>query len=662
MILDEVVLENFGVFAGRQSITLTPKGKKRRVVLVGGLNGRGKTTLLDAVQLALYGNRARISNRGSLSYESYISRARSRGISDQETFAVELAFSVHDSQGPVQYRVRRVWRQSNQGFKEILEVSRDGERDRALTETWSEHVEELLPLEIASLFFFDGEKIESLANPTQASGVISAAVTGLLGLGVIERLQRDLLVIERRKQDDIVPQDESYELQALAEAVASAESAVSLAVQKCASEQTNVDRIERELREAEEAARRDGGEAYERRHELELLRNSADSEVGLANSGLRELASGVLPLAICRNLVFALSNESARASGLNGEELVTFLAQRDSQLFDQMTTMLEASTLQLVADLFEQDRDGRRRASQSSDRYRPSLTAVRAADAALEQLLTDQQTLKEILEDRIDNLDLAADFDRQLAGVPSGELISKLITDRDALRLSFAEASGRLAVLTEEAQEAERLAGLAQAELEKVRQSLAMAQMEGKDAGRILEHSAKVRTTLDLLKDEVRRRSIRRIETEVLKCFKKLLGKENLISTLSLDVETCEPELTTKDGLVIHMERLSAGERQLFAVSMLWGLAIVSGRQLPTIIDTPLGRLDGVHRLTLVERYFPNAADQVILLSTDKEINRDLADRLESSTGRWYHLEYLQEEQRTIINEGYLFEGADDVA
>ena len=189
-----------------------------------------------------------------------------------------------------------------------------------------------------------------------------------------------------------------------------------------------------------------------------------------------------------------------------------------------------------------------------------------------------------------------------------------------------------------------------------------MQRMQGSDAVRVVEHAAKVRDTLEQLKSQVRQRSISRIEEVVVDCFRKLLGKENFITKLELDPTTCEPTLTNKVGQQLHLERLSAGERQLFAVSMLWGLAIVSGRQLPTIIDTPLGRLDSTHRFTLVDRYFPKAAEQVILLSTDKEIDFELAERLAPVTGRWYRVDYDNDRESSTIRNGYFFEGVDDVA
>lgn len=71
----------------------------------------------------------------------------------------------------------------------------------------------------------------------------------------------------------------------------------------------------------------------------------------------------------------------------------------------------------------------------------------------------------------------------------------------------------------------------------------------------------------------------------------------------------------------IAKKRLSAGEKQLMVISLLWALAICSKKKLPVIIDTPLSRLDSSHRRALIKTYFPKASDQTIILSTDSEIN-----------------------------------------
>ena len=72
-------------------------------------------------------------------------------------------------------------------------------------------------------------------------------------------------------------------------------------------------------------------------------------------------------------------------------------------------------------------------------------------------------------------------------------------------------------------------------------------------------------------------------------------------------------------------------------MSLLWGLAQTSELKLPIIIDTPLSRLDSTHRDNIVNNYFPNAGEQVVILSTDTEIDnnyyRSLKPRLSGQSG-----------------------------
>ena len=101
-------------------------------------------------------------------------------------------------------------------------------------------------------------------------------------------------------------------------------------------------------------------------------------------------------------------------------------------------------------------------------------------------------------------------------------------------------------------------------------------------------------------------------------------------------------------------EELSAGEKQIYTTALLWALAKTLRKDaLPMILDTPLGRLDSNHRQLLVERYFPYASHQVVLLSTDTEVEGELCSLLEPHISHTFHLAYRQPEGLTTIEEGY---------
>ena len=138
------------------------------------------------------------------------------------------------------------------------------------------------------------------------------------------------------------------------------------------------------------------------------------------------------------------------------------------------------------------------------------------------------------------------------------------------------------------------------------------------------EYAAKALATLTKLAEATVARNVAAIESSILESFNQLAGKSDLVTRVRLDSETLEMSVDTADGERQPVERLSAGERQLLAVAILWGLSRVAHREVPLVVDTPLGRLDSFHREKLATNYFPNVAQQVVILSTDEEFDSDL--------------------------------------
>lgn len=83
-------------------------------------------------------------------------------------------------------------------------------------------------------------------------------------------------------------------------------------------------------------------------------------------------------------------------------------------------------------------------------------------------------------------------------------------------------------------------------------------------------------------------------------------------------------------------------------------LAICSKKKLPVIIDTPLSRLDSLHRTALINTYFPNAGEQTIILSTDSEIDSTYYDLMKDNVGDEFTLKYDEKTKSTSIERGYL--------
>jgi DNA sulfur modification protein DndD len=200
VILDTLTLHDFGVYRGQHTIELEPKDRQRPIILIGGLNGEGKTTILDALRLALYGKRAICSNRNGRAYEDFLASCIHHGDDGLNAAGVEVQFHrTADGRDEV-YDVTRTWTRTASGVRERLSVLLNGEEDRVLSEMWDDRVEAFLPQEISRLFFFDGERIEALADVDAATDFLRTAIGGLLGLDLVTLLQADLKVLRRNQK------------------------------------------------------------------------------------------------------------------------------------------------------------------------------------------------------------------------------------------------------------------------------------------------------------------------------------------------------------------------------------------------------------------------------------------------------------------------------
>ena len=158
---------------------------------------------------------------------------------------------------------------------------------------------------------------------------------------------------------------------------------------------------------------------------------------------------------------------------------------------------------------------------------------------------------------------------------------------------------------------------------------------------------------LDAYSIEVQSRKSDVLASTITDCYHKLANKQRLIDRITVNPVTLEIAYLDHAGKQLYSNMLSAGEKQLMVISVLWALAICSKKKLPVIIDTPLSRLDSAHRASVVKNYFPNASDQTMILSTDSEIDRRYYELIKESVGDEFTLRYDEDSRSTTIVKGY---------
>ncbi len=656
MILQRLVVANFGQYLGRHAIELSPTDAKRPVILFGGLNGAGKTTLLDAIHLVLHGKRARLAKRNGGSYPEYLGSAIHRDADPRQGASVELEFT-HTSDGKQHlYRVVRAWRSTGKGIAEAVDVEVDGRLDRVVSEAWDERVEQFMPAGLAPLLLFDGEQIADLADLTKSREVLRNGLHSLLGLDLADQLIQDLAVLERRTRAKATAEADGGDYVAVQAELDKMQQAVDEAAQQVGAAKVEHDEAEKRRREFERRFERAGGKRFEQRVQIESAAQRAREHVQLCERHLVELAGGPAPLLMVSELVGAVEKqagieERAHKAGL----LRSVLSQHDREAADRLKDAGVDRAAMAAFRRFSREQLDRLRVEAARKVYLQLSEPCQAAVAGLvggglSQIRRELRRLMSQYEDAATRL---ADLDRELAAIPDDAAIAGLLDEQSEVAAQIEAAAAKLAVCNERLLRARADRDAAHARRAKVLGRRVDADFENEDRGRMLDFSARSRALLVEFRAAVLRKHLDRIRDVMLDSFHSLLHKQGLITDIQIEPDTLEVRLYGRDSMELPADQLAAGERQILAVALLWGLARASGRPLPTVIDTPLGRLDSQHRHRLVTEYFPRASHQVVLLSTDEEIDAAQFKRLRPYVGRQYRLEFDSSAGSTRVVPGY---------
>jgi len=651
MIFQELVLENFGPYKGRQVFNLRPGNEQQPIILLGGMNGGGKTTLMDAIRLALYGHRAPCSTRGNLSYPEFLKQCINR---QAQAATIELVFAqtLNNEPQPTEFRIYRTWTE-HVSHRDSLSILSNGDLAPDLAQKWDERIEDLLPLGISRLFLFDGEQVGELADQDTPPPSVISAMRSLLGLELPDRLSADLDVLTARKRKALATAQEQAQLANIEQRLEAQEQERLSFKKKIAAIQPKLDKAEEKLQQAEERFLSEGGkiaaEQTQQESQLQQARDNADTH----RAALREIAAGVLPLALIQPLLQQAVVQGQHEVRQQQLAIAQELLKERSQSLLQFVQSLDLETKhikKIQSFLAKQDQETTQDASETwlgvdAETLHHLTNTLQYALPHQRQAAADQLKQLQTCQAEIETIE------RYLATAASPEIYAKLVQQ-------VRQAQTDVVHLKADREHSQRL-------LEQAEQAIARTKQDLMDYGTLAidrnhdEHMlgaiAKVQDTLKVFQQKLKLRKLNQLETLVTECFLYLLHKSNLVHRVQIDTETFSLSLFDYEGKPIPKHRLSAGEKQLLAISLLWGLARASGRQLPVAIDTPLGRLDSSHRANLVDRYFPQASHQVLLLSTDTEIGKAEVTRLRENgaIAREYLLKYDSALQKTEVKSGY---------
>ena len=675
MLLEKITLQNFGIYKGENVFDLTST-KEKPIILCGGKNGGGKTTLFDSVMLCLYGQNSFDNRISKKKYEDILKRKiHSRVISGyavsspktKET-AIEISFkySHYDRKEKLEknshiqdYRVRRSWKKVGLGIDEKFIVKRNGQELKIDDSEWEKFIQELIPRGIARLFFFDGEKIATIAKQGGEDLEIKNSFESLLGLDIISKLKSDL-EINLGKNDKIsgnIEEEENF-VEQIRKRIEELEEKKSIEVIRRNAKNDDIESMEKRIEEYELEISKMGGDYAQKRFELQNKKSVLRAKLNRLEEEIRILCSDALPFCLIPKQLEQLQKT------LKADQKVTkdsYEKQIISEQLDELKDGLDSNTFWKKIGLDSKAKtDVIGKIEEIFDKRLEDKTSSKIiigfSDTETEKLfrlMDNVSVLPKQLESNSKELNSVTEelqkTETALENAPDDEDISPIIKKLNEEYEEIGKIKSEIRHIDDNIQgfkgEIVTAKNTAKKHVEKLHNS--------QDISGNSVLTKKVTKALDEYSQKLKEKKIQLLENYVLESLKILFHKTDFIDKVSIDKNTFEITLLGKDENVIRRDDLSEGEKQMFATAVLWALARTSGRSLPFIIDTPLARLDMDHRDNLVDEFFPTASHQTIILSTDSEITKPYYEKLKPHIAHEYSMDYDEKNHCAKVSDKY---------
>ena len=661
MKIDKVTLENFRVYNGLNKIKFNDN-PSRNITLISGKNGYGKTTFLTSLIWCFYGKmmveveekyRNDIKNLGG--YEKFLETLYSKTSDNLTSPKLSVEVILNNVLIPsIPCKTLSIKRTFDTISKlEELEILIDG-FENELTKQVGFDVfinDFVLPREIAKFFFFDAEKIVSLAEAKTKNELksLSRAYSEVLGIKKYEDLRKNLQSIisrfkrnganalEKTKLDDFTKKEQEYrelieinenKQKGIDNDISSLRLQSEVLQEKLIREGNKITLDELlEIKQQRDILKEDsiriknklknflevipfiiaGKKFEELKNQIDLERSSNLSSQEFIIEELKSFADKiklninnlVKDEQLRLGLLTSINNEIFKERGSkkeNPSNILLDLDEKSTNIFDSLYSRIKTSFSEQFQSIIQEEKNNRVLLNKA-------LYRIKEAESK-----TDNPVTLQVREDKLE-------VDNK---------ILKLIKDKEVLIEELGGLRSKHTSTEKVLSELEKQFKVRETDLQKFEVTTNLLQ--------------KISTLITKIKDEKKYS----LQTSILLELNKIMHKEDFIKNVKVNVhdDYMDIDLVDKEGNVIDKNLLSKGEQQLYATALLKALVVESGINFPVFIDSPLQKFDKNHSLNIIKEFYPTISEQVVLFPLlEKELTFNEFELMKDNISKVYLIE-----------------------
>jgi DNA sulfur modification protein DndD len=650
MKFNRLVLKNIGAFYGNNDFDLSTLNKKQNVVLFGGKNGSGKTTILDSLRIVLFGAFAFGLKTDSAVYLDKIeAKLNSKAKKDhQGLFQIILELEMVENLKRNQYTLHRGWTKQRNTIKESFMVLKNGqplqEKDVELFQT---KLRDETPPKLLEFCLFDGEKISQVISKETLSSYLSQTAKVMFNLDLFESLEADIeTYLKQEKVYTSLSQDEQNLLE-----IEQEKNAIDAKKEEAITELESLDKLLDEKNSLHSELNRqfhvNGGLEKKERDVLVKKMSDIDNHRLTMMEKNREMLSSLFPFVLSRDLLRSatVQMELEAKADLKNEFVKTVSLKAFSDLLNTESSLVGTD----IAEIYKKITD-----LLSADEIKPihKASALQRAEVLGFFKQVSNFVPKSILDDFKQNTDLLKEVQKIRKQIEENDASSDLKDLLDRMHAVHNEISAtqfrkeQMLVLLNDLTEQ-----LSQKEQQY--QTLKAKVMASKKMGHVFEIANKVSEVSKLFRDLQLRKKLQQVELEAVRMLQIIYRKELFVTRVKINPETFQLKIFDANQEEINIDILSAGEKQILLLSTVWAMAMCSKRRLPFVFDTLLGRLDQTHKKAILAQFIPRCGEQVIILSTDSEISPEQFSDIKLSIAHTYTIDFDTENARVNKSTNY---------